>query len=249
MVACAFWSAVGYSFAMLGNLLFRRAPERRAHWRGMAIQLWSRRLLAVFGVRLRVVGAAPEPPFFLVSNHLTYLDICALGACLPCVFVAKGEIDGWPIFGSLCRSVGTVFVDRTVKRDIPRALGELEQAVAERRGIVIFAEGTTGSGARILPFRSSFLDVPAKRELPVHWAAISYATPEDDPPAALSVCWWGDMPFGAHVRELLKLDRIDATVVFGDAPMVDRDRKALTARLHAEVAAAFTPIPQPAAEE
>lgn len=196
-------------------------------------------------MRLRVAGRPPAPPFFLVSNHLTYLDILALGAALPCVFVAKGEIDGWPIFGALCRSVGTVFVDRTVKRDIPRALGELEQAVAERRGIVIFAEGTTGSGQQVLPFRSSFLDLPAKRGLPVHWAALSYAVPDDDPPASLAVGWWGDMPFGPHVRELLKLDRIDATLVFGDQPAAERDRKTLSAQLHAAVAAAFTPMPAP----
>ena len=231
--------------ALLANLLFRRDGERRARWRGRALQLWSRRLLALFGVRLRVEGPPPVPPFFLVSNHLTYLDVLTVGACVPCVFVAKGEIDGWPVFGALCRSVGTVFVDRTVKRDIPRALGELEQAVAERRGIVVFAEGTTGRGAEVLPFRSSFLDLPAKRELPVHWAAISYATPDDDPPAALAVGWWGNMPFGPHMRELLKLDRIDATVVFGERPVVERNRKALAARLHAEVSRAFVPMPQP----
>lgn len=196
-------------------------------------------------MRLRVEGTPPAPPFFLVSNHLTYLDIVALGACLPCVFVAKDEIDGWPVVGALCRSVGTVFVDRTVKRDIPRALGELERAVAERRGIAIFAEGTTGSGTEVLPFRSSFLDLPAKRQLPVHWAAISYATPGDDPPAALSVGWWGNMPFGPHVRELLKLDRIDATVVFGARPVVEHNRKALAARLHAEVSRAFVPMLPP----
>jgi 1-acyl-sn-glycerol-3-phosphate acyltransferase len=191
---------------------------------------------------VRVEGRAPEPPFVLVSNHLSYLDILVLGTELRCVFVAKAEIDRWPVFGALCRSVATIFIDRRAKRELHRILAEMETTLAAGQGIVIFPEGTSSAGHDVLAFRSPLLDLPVRLGRPVHWATLGYRVPPGAPPAHLVVAWWADMPFGPHVRALLRLEWIEATLRLGGAPIAAEDRKHLAERLRAEVVARFEPM-------
>ncbi|MBP1641443.1 MAG: 1-acyl-sn-glycerol-3-phosphate acyltransferase [Acidobacteria bacterium] len=231
-----------YLSALVGGWLLGFSPTACARWHGRVFQAWSRALCRVLAVRVRVSGPPPEPPFVLVSNHVSYLDILVLGTRLPCVFVAKAEIDDWPVFGALCRAVNTIFIDRTSRRDVTRVIAEMEGMLAARQGIVVFAEGTSGAGHEVLPFRSSLLELPARLGHPVHWAALSYRAPAGGPPTHLAVTWWADMPLGAHVRALARLDRIEAEIVFGAEPVHDEDRKRLTERLHRAVAGAFAPM-------
>src|ERR1043166_3737698 len=74
------------------------------------------RVLHVFAVQSTVVGTVPRRGL-LVANHLSYLDIVLLSALTPCVFVAKSEVKGWPVFGWFARMAGTFFVDRNNRRD------------------------------------------------------------------------------------------------------------------------------------
>jgi 1-acyl-sn-glycerol-3-phosphate acyltransferase len=225
------------------------SPRLRVRGQGRAFQLWSRSLCRIFGVRVTTVGAPPRQPFLLVSNHLSYVDILALGTRLPCVFVAKAEIDGWPIFGAICRSVNTIFIDRRLKRKLPDILRRIERALAAEQGIVIFPEGTSSAGAGVLPFRSSLLELAAELGRPVHFAAINYRVAEGEMPAHLSVTWWGDMPLGAHLKNFLALPGVDCELAFGEAPIEAGDRKSLAAELHREVSRRFRPCVEAAEVE
>jgi 1-acyl-sn-glycerol-3-phosphate acyltransferase len=187
-------------------------------------------------------GTPPQPPFLLVSNHVSYVDILVLGTQVPCVFVAKSEIDGWPLFGAICRSVDTIYVNRKAKRQLHEVLERIEGKLAAGQGVVIFPEGTSGPGHEVMPFRSPLLHLPARSAHPVHWAAIGYRTPPDAAPLHLAVTWWGDMPLGAHLVELLKLRWIEAPLTFGEVPVARPDRKALADALHREIAAVFSPM-------
>jgi 1-acyl-sn-glycerol-3-phosphate acyltransferase len=235
-------TAWSYGWALAASILLRRWPQRRVREQGRAYRWWSRGLCRVFGVRVRVTGEPPRAPFFLVSNHLSYLDILVLGTQIPCVFVAKAEIDRWPLFGALCRSVNTIFIDRKAKRSLPRVLAEIEIALAAGQGVVIFPEGTSGAGHEVMPFRSPLLDLPARLGYPVHWAALTYRVPEDATPAHLSVTWWGDMPLAPHVGEMLRLPWIEASLAFGPAPIAEPDRKRLAEQLRLEIEARFEPV-------
>ena len=209
---------------------------------GWAYQVWSKTLCAIFSVRVTVRGSVPEPPFLLVSNHLSYIDIFVLGTALPCVFVAKAEIDGWPILGAACRSVNTIFIDRKVKRKLPQILARIEQSLAAGHGVVIFPEGTSGAGDCVMPFRSPLLEFAVGFEPGVHHVTINYRSPQGETPTHLSVAWWGDMPLGGHLREFLWLPSVEAALHFGDGPRRAMDRKHLTAELHAAVAERFEPF-------
>jgi 1-acyl-sn-glycerol-3-phosphate acyltransferase len=171
----------------------------------------------------------------LVSNHLSYVDVLVFASQLNCLFVAKKDVESWPIVGALCRSVGTIFINRSNRRDLARVNGEIAQALEDGRGVILFAEGTSTKGSSVLPFRSSLLEAAVIQGFPVSYAAVSYRVLADDPPASLSVCWWGDMTFGSHFAELLRLRRIEATVSFGSTEIRAGDRKVLAERLWFEV--------------
>jgi 1-acyl-sn-glycerol-3-phosphate acyltransferase len=194
------------------------------------------------GMRLEVLGRAPVGPFFLVANHLSYMDIVALLATTPATFLSKAEVARWPLVGWLARSTGTLFVDRTKKSDLVRVLGAIRGSLSAGQGVVVFPEGTSSEGRDVLPFRPSIFEVPAMLGIPVRCATLTYRTPPGSAPANLAVCWWGDMAFFPHLLALLALPRFEVTVSFGTQELYEADRKRLAERARAAVLSEFRPV-------
>jgi 1-acyl-sn-glycerol-3-phosphate acyltransferase len=178
-----------------------------------------------------VKNAPSEPPFLLVSNHLSYIDVFVLFSQLRCLFVAKSDVKSWPFIGFIARTCGILFIDRDRKRDVTRVNKLISSNINQNQGIILFPEGTTSPGFDILPFKSSLLEFPAREGLEASYAAISYQTSEGEKPAYQSICWWEDIPFFVHFFNLLKLKEFTAIINFGDERIVDADRKSLALRL------------------
>jgi 1-acyl-sn-glycerol-3-phosphate acyltransferase len=227
---------------LLGLLLTIPWPRARARWRSFVFRNWARSLLPVIGVEVQTEGSPPQAPFFLVSNHLSYLDILVLASTVGATFIAKAEIAHWPLVGILCRSMNTIFIDRETRRDIPRVMRDIERQLKLGEGVILFAEGTSSPGATVLPFRPSLLEPAVRAALPVSFAALSYHTREDEAPAHLAVCWWGGMEFPGHLWNFLKLSRISARLVFGEERLRDASRKHLAERLRERVLGCFEPV-------
>jgi 1-acyl-sn-glycerol-3-phosphate acyltransferase len=207
----------------LGAVVLAFAPRSRRRFRTWLFQAASRSFVALLRIEVKVSGPPPRPPFLLVSNHLSYVDIIVLGSRLPARFVAKAEVRRWPLLGPICRGIGTIFIDRSDRRDIPRVLAEIEAALARGEGVILFPEGTSSSGEEVRAFRSPLLALPARLGLPVHAAALGYRPPE--------VCWWGATALVPHLVGLFRLPRIEATIDFAPEPAVEADRKRLAERL------------------
>lgn len=229
-------TAVDWVLYQGGSLLLAPWPRRRAAWRDRVARHWARGIGRRLGLAWRVVGRPPEPPFLLVANHLGYADIFLLLALTGGSFVAKSEIGSWPLVGHLCRMSGVLLIDRGSRRDLLRVGSAIEERLAAGGGVILFPEGTTGRGDGLLPFKASLLEVAAGSGTPVWYAAVSYRTPPEAPPAAETVVWWGDAPFLPHFLRLTRVPRVEATVAFGAEPIVDSDRKRLAARLRSAMA-------------
>jgi 1-acyl-sn-glycerol-3-phosphate acyltransferase len=206
-----------------GALPLAFAPRLRRRLQERLFRATTRALLRLLRAEVRVSGPLPEPPFLLVTNHLSYVDVVVLASRLPARFVAKAEVRRWPLLGPICRGFGTIFIDRSDRRDIPRVLAEIERALGRGEGVILFPEGTSSAGESVLPFRSPLLALPARLGRPVHAAALRY-----DPP---SVAWWGERSLAPHLLDLFRLRRIEATVEFAPEPVIDENRKRLAARL------------------
>jgi 1-acyl-sn-glycerol-3-phosphate acyltransferase len=235
-------TAIAYLAAVIGSLLTLGLPRCRGRWRRLCTRYWARSLLTVMSGRVESHGPAPEPPFFLVTNHLSYIDVLVLASQVDGVFIAKSEAATWPLIGAMCRSVGTLFVDRRVHRDLPRVIAAIDRTLANGQGVVLFPEGTSTGGAEVARFHPSLLEVAARAAYPVSYASLGYTTPQGATPAHLAVCWWGDMELPGHLWNLLAEPGFHATIAFGDERIQDEDRKRLAAQLWRAVDGLFTPV-------
>lgn len=221
----------------------RASLGARARW----LQRTCRAALRALGIRWLPVGAVPTPGKIVTANHLGYLDILVLAAMAPCVFVAKREVRGWPIFGWFARMAGTRFLDREKRGDVARVADELAPAIAAGVNVVLFLEGTSTDGREVRAFRSSLLEPAAAAAWPVVPAAISYGVPVGHS-AEDEVCWWGDMTLAPHLWNLATIARVQAYVAWGAPAIAVADRKVLARVLRDRVAAMHVALRGCAAE-
>jgi 1-acyl-sn-glycerol-3-phosphate acyltransferase len=215
----------------------------KIYWRQVIFGLWTASFVRVTKMGVEVRGNPPRPPFFLVTNHLSYTDIAALRYAVKGIFVAKAEVRTWPLAGRICKDMGTIFINRTNRRDIPRAGEEILQRLSAGEGVIVFPEGTATSGQEgVLPFNSSFLEFAAQGNVAVSYASITYQTPEDELPAHLAAAWGEDISFIDHLWRLLKVKHYTAIITFGSSPISIPDRKQLASELHDRVADIFIPV-------
>ena len=160
----------------LGTVWFT-FPSLDAGARRIRIRRWSRRLLHLLGVEIRMQGALAHPDVLVVANHVSWLDIFALHAVGPVRFIAKSEIARWPLIGRLVRGVGTLFIERARRHDTHRVNREVTVALADGDIVAVFPEGTVTNGTRLLPFKGSLLQPIIDAEGRVQPVAIRYRTP------------------------------------------------------------------------
>ena len=210
--------------------------------RRMILSVISKGILTIAGVRTVRSGEAPERPYILVSNHVSWLDIVVFGAFTGCAFVSKSAVGRWPLVGAVARRSGAIFIDRQSFRALEPVNRKMTRSLKAGEGVHIFVESTTSYGRDILPFRSTLLDYPANASMGVHAAAIRYHTPEPWPAASLAVAWVDWTPLPAHMLRLLRLPTITAEVTYSATPSFGADRKELARRLETEVKRIHRPM-------
>jgi 1-acyl-sn-glycerol-3-phosphate acyltransferase len=214
--------------------LVATARGDRTRWTRRYLQLLAR----AFALDVRVAGTPLTRDVLIAANHLSWLDIIALGSATGGSFIAKSEIDGWPLVGWLARQAGAIFVAREARGDARGQVDTVADALANHRPALLFAEGTTAGEGRLLPFRPALFAAiapprdPALRVQPV---AIDYGRD------TAIVAWPRHEGFAANAGRLLgRRGRLTVTLRFL-APIdpAGRDRKAIAAQAHAGVAQAL----------
>jgi 1-acyl-sn-glycerol-3-phosphate acyltransferase len=240
-VAIVVWSVLLTLIWAPVSLVMLLFPRARVRWRHRIVRTWARAVTSILNVRISTTGLAPSAPFFLVANHLTYLDILLLYTRVDGVFIAKREMRHWPLLGPLAHLFGTIWVKREVRRDAVRVLDLIDEAIARGDGVILFAEGTTSAGRTLLPMRPALFDWAAREQYPVHYAALSYRT-EPGVPADLVVGWWGAMPIVGHAWNLARLRGMEGSIAFGPEPLTAPTRGELATRVERAIADRFVPL-------
>lgn len=197
----------------------------------------------LMGIRVRLIGERPNAPdgrpVVFVSNHTSWVDVPVVGGVLDGCFVAKGEVAGWPLIGTIARLGRTVFVSRQ-RVTTGRERDVMRQVLDRGDNLILFPEGTSSDGSRVLPFRSSFLAVAeARRDLdPSRVPLIQPVSVVYDRLGGLPIgrasrpvfAWYGDMDIGSHFWRLGQNVGLRATVLLHAPidPLRYADRKALT---------------------
>lgn len=201
--------------------------------------LYHRILLRLIGVRVRVHGApAAGRPLLVLANHASWLDIPVVGSLTPLFFVAKSEVAGWPVIGLLARFQRTVFVDRQRRHATGAVNREIASRLHEGDPVVLFAEGTSSDGNRVLPFRTALVGAvreafAATEEVVVQPLAIAYVRLQGVPMGRrhrVVAAWFGDMSLAPHLLDVLRHGALDVEVTFGAPQKLDaaHDRKSVT---------------------
>jgi 1-acyl-sn-glycerol-3-phosphate acyltransferase len=210
--------------------------------------LFHRMVCTLLGVRIRRVGTpSAARPLLIVSNHVSWIDISVITALVPVAFVAKREVASWPLFGLFARLQRTIFVDRTRRQATPAVNAEIARRLTAGDPVVLFGEGTSSDGNRVLPFRTALvgaarevLAAAGQERIELQPLAISYVGFQGLPMGRQHrpiAAWYGALDLFPHLVAVLKRGAIDVTVSFGEPLGFDpqSDRKTAARALEAEV--------------
>jgi lyso-ornithine lipid O-acyltransferase len=203
--------------------------------------LYHRVLCALIGVRIREIGRrSTASPALILSNHVSWLDICVITALAPVVFVAKSEVARWPVFGWLAKLQRTIFINRQARHQTGAATREIAARLLGGDAVVLFAEGTSSDGIRVLPFRSSLVgavhhalgnstDHNHVTVQPMSLAYVGFGGLPMGRGLRERVAWYGDVDLIPHLLRVLASGAVDVTVSWGEAVAYDMsaDRKAI----------------------
>ncbi|MEM6741823.1 MAG: lysophospholipid acyltransferase family protein [Pseudomonadota bacterium] len=231
-------------FGGLALLVLLRLIEAPLFNKRRPITPWITRGVCVaalwwLGMGRRVDGAPMEEPGAGVANHISWLDIFALNAGDCIYFVAKAEVAGWPAIGWLARATGTVFI-RRARAEAPAQAQLLERRLAAGHRLLIFPEGTSTDGLRVLAFRPTlfapFFASGLPSDLHVQPITVRYEAPPGEDPRYYG--WWGDMGFAESLIDVLALPRPGRVVLRYNPPLAVADfadRKSLARAAEAAV--------------
>jgi 1-acyl-sn-glycerol-3-phosphate acyltransferase len=202
---------------------------------------YHRILCLLIGVRIREVGIrSTASPALILSNHVSWLDICVVSAISPVVFVAKSEVARWPVLGWLAKLQRTIFINRQARHQTGAATREIAGRLLGGDAVVLFAEGTSSDGVRVLPFRSALVGAvhhalgnsthhTSIMVQPMSLAYVGFGGVPMGRALRERVAWYGDADLMPHLASVLASGAVDVTVSWGEAIAYDMsaDRKAI----------------------
>ena len=153
-----------------------------------------------------------------ISNHLSYIDIPILGSMYPVRFVAKSEVENWPLFGFLAKLGRTIFISRNRSESLNQK-NKIFKSLSSDEKVFIFPEGTTSDGNRVLDFKSSSFSALEGQNLIIQPIVIVYSDLNGIPinrwlrPV---IAWYGDMDLKPHLSKLASLRSIKARLIYLD---------------------------------
>jgi len=248
------WIRIVFVFCVVGAVTAVLLPiqlvSNRFGWRlsWYLPRVWHSIAHRLLGLRINIHGALDSHrPLLIAANHSSWKDIIVLAAVADVVFIAKSEVKTWPVFGLLARWQRSVFVERERRRDTGAQVSEVARRLADGEVVVLFAEGTTSDGNRLLQFKSSLfgaaaaaLETSPTGDVAIQPVAIAYTHAQGLPlgryfrPLA---AWPGDTKLTPHLLGVLRVGAFDVQVCFGQPVIYDSNsnRKQVTREVESRV--------------
>jgi len=231
----AVWKILRGLWHLLAGLwtIYMRFPRLGTEQREMQVQAWSLQFLALWGIHLRVIGQpVVSGPALLVSNHISWLDILVIHAARYCRFVSKSDVRDWPLVGALATGSGTLYIERSSRKDALRMVGDMADALKDGDVLAVFPEGTTSDGLSLLPFHANLIQSAIAAEAPVQPMSLQFIDAHTGE-LSLAPCYIGDDTLLGSIWRTLTSSEITAVVRFGPLQTAQgRERRQWAADLH-----------------
>jgi len=205
--------------AIIQTILLLASPTGKVLF---AVFYWKT-VAQMMGLHIRIVGHPARTegenrrPVIYVCNHASWMDIPALGGFLKACFVSKDDVASWPIVGTIARLGRTVFVSRS-RQGITRERDQMQQRLLAGDDLILFPEGTSSDGSRVLPFHSSFFAAAYGEASPlIQPVSVVYDRLANLPVGRSSravFAWYGDMSLAPHVWRLAQWRGKRVTLLF-----------------------------------
>ena len=219
---------------------FSDAGAKRNH-----IQNWSSHLLKIFGLDLIVKNhhILPASSYLLSSNHISWMDIHAINAFRPIRFVAKSEVEKWPIFGWMAKQLGTVFIQRNSSKHAQVVVRKMSDTLKDE-SICIFPEGTSTNGVSVRPFKSNLFEAAIIADVSVYTLAIRYLSKDTGAYSSIPA-FVGEMGLLESMSNILKSRNLVVELTFFPPmecpPAQFYDRKWLASQSYEQITRFLSP--------
>ena len=234
----AVWKLLrGLWHVLLGMwMIYVRFPQLSPEQREMRVQVWALQFLALWDIHLQARGQpVRNGPALMVSNHISWLDISVIHAARHCRFVSKSDIRSWPLVGTLASGAGTLYIERTSRKDALRMVKDMADAMRNGDVVAVFPEGTTSDGRDLLPFHANLIQSAILAEAPVQPMSLQFIDAQSGE-TSFAPCYIGDDTLLGSIWRTLTASRITAVVHFGELQYAEgRDRRAWAHALREEV--------------
>ena len=178
-----------------------------------AVMEWSSLLNRMLGVKASLHGKIPGTGALILCNHRSYIDITVISRFIPCAFLAKAELESWPVLGFGARIGNTIFVNRNCAESRKSAREKIYNILSRGISVVVFPEGTTFEGPGVLPFKTGIFYMAHEFRIPIIPAAIEYYDRSD--------AWTGNDTFIGHFLRAFGKKKIIAGLYFGNSVEAD----------------------------
>lgn len=196
----------------------------------------------IFNIQVIVEGKIETGPHVVYAgNHLSYLDITVIGSVLPAAFIAKKDVAGWPLFGTLGKLQNTLFISRD-PRDAAQVKKDFEERLKDPLPLILFPEGTSSNGSGILPFKSSMFEIFLNKDLTIQPFTLSLLQVDEQnavTPAQRDLyAYHGDIVLAPHFWNFSKMKGAVLKLKFQEpvSTVSFNDRKSLSAITYQSVA-------------
>ena len=217
---------------ILGHILWGlwiaavRLPRMQPSQQSAQVQAWALSLLGHAGIALEIRGQPPiTGPVLLVSNHISWLDIPVLHAARHCRFVSKSDVQDWPLIGTLATAAGTLYIERSSRRDALRMVHLMRDALQANEVLAVFPEGTTGDGRTLLAFHANLLQAAVAANAPVQPVGLRFVDRASGE-TSYAPSYIGDETLIGSIWRTLCAPAIVAVVHYGEPERAEgRDRR------------------------